>query len=106
MARMRLRFITREIEALEDLAENGGSRMPKPSVPQIDRRGGAEGELWRQSERVEGAGALTSEHHRAGAKVLNRETGRVKFNRNIVITGQLTNRNQILNNGRGDQNVT
>lgn len=72
------------------------ARMPKTLEPQLDRRGGAEGELRRQLHRVEIAGALTLELHLTSWKILDREAMRVKFNRNIIITCEFANRNQIL----------
>jgi hypothetical protein len=61
--------------------------VPESLVPQLDGRGGAEGELWRQLKRVEVPRALTSELHPTGWKILDRETMRVKFNGYIVVTG-------------------
>jgi hypothetical protein len=61
--------------------------------------------LWRQAKRVESTITLTSEHHCPGWKILYKEAKGVKLDRHIVITGQLTNRDQILNNIRGNENV-
>jgi hypothetical protein len=72
-------------------------------MPQLDGRRGTEGELWRQLERVEVPGALTSELHLMSWKILDRKTMRVKFNRNIVITSQFANRIEIGNKRGGDQ---
>jgi len=59
----------------------------------------------RQAQRVEITMAITSEHLRPGRKILDRKTGGVKFNRDIVITGEATNTDQILNKVRRNKNV-
>lgn len=79
--------------------------MSEPCMPQIDRRGSAEGDLWRQAQRVESTRALTAENHRFGGQILYRKSNRVKFNRNVIITGQLTNGNEILDNGGRNKDV-
>ena len=59
----------------------------------------------RQAQRVEIAMAITSEHLRPGRKILDRKNGGVKFNRDIVITGEATNTDQILNKVRRNKNI-
>jgi hypothetical protein len=51
--------------------------------------------LW-HSQRVEVACGVTAEHHLAGGSILDRKTSRVKFNGYIVITGELLDRNKVL----------
>jgi len=72
--------------------------MTKPLMPQID--GGCQGDecLYgqrMQRQRVKVAMAITSEEHRLCWKILDRKTKRVKFNTNIVVPSQATNRNEI-----------
>ena len=90
-ASVRGSFITLKIKRLKHGGQGVLSGVAEPLMPQIASGGGAERELWRQSERVEGAGAFTSESHRLGGKILDRETVRIKLNRNIVISSELTN---------------
>jgi hypothetical protein len=47
--------------------------------------------LW-HSQRVEVAGGVTAEHHLASGSILDRKTSRVY----IVITGELLDRNKVL----------
>jgi hypothetical protein len=42
--------------------------------------------LW-QPQGVEIAGVLTAEDHRACGQVLNRKANRIKFNRDVIVTG-------------------
>jgi len=47
--------------------------------------------MMRKTERVEIAAALTSEHLRPGKKIHYRETRRIKFNGNVIITSKTVN---------------
>jgi hypothetical protein len=67
--------------------------MTQPLMPQRSRRRRGESLVVWEPEWVEITAALTSEHLRPGRKVLNGKTKRVKFNRNIIITGKTANRN-------------
>jgi hypothetical protein len=48
---------------------------------------------------------IAANDHVLGAKVLNRETKRVKFNGTMVISSETTNRNQILDKVGNYQNI-
>jgi hypothetical protein len=50
--------------------------------------------MMREPKRVEVTHALTSKHLRPGMKILNEETNRVKFDRNVIVTSEATNRDQ------------
>ena len=54
---------------------------------------GSRGGVRRDAKRVELVGAVTSEHHRPGMQILNREAKRVKFHGNKIVTSKCTNRN-------------
>jgi hypothetical protein len=46
---------------------------------------------------VERTSALTSDEHPPRLQILHRTTGGVKLDRTVVISGELTHRNQVLN---------
>jgi hypothetical protein len=48
--------------------------------------------LRRIEDRVEVAGAVTSEKNRLGVKILQRNTKRIKFHRKRIISGEASNR--------------
>jgi hypothetical protein len=54
---------------------------------------------------VEVAGAIAANDLGLGAKVLDRETKRVKFNGRGVISGKTTNRNKIFHKVRNNKNI-
>jgi hypothetical protein len=82
--------------------------MPEALVPQLgcsnageDTRGGEFGpHHW-----VEITVGITSENHHPGSKVLNRKATRVKFNRNGIVTAKLSNREQIFDKRRRNENI-
>jgi hypothetical protein len=80
--------------------------MAEPLVPQLHRRlrGSGEG-LVRQLQGVKITRALTSELHRLRWKILDGEASGVKFNGNVIVTGKLFDRNQILDQGRRNKNI-
>ena len=76
------------------MLECAASWMSEALVPQIEGgcggdhgfgRGGCQG--------IQVASAVTSENLRPSGKVLDRETKRIKFNRNVVILGKRMDRN-------------
>jgi hypothetical protein len=56
-------------------------------------------------ERVEVTRTIAPGDHAPGLKILHRKTERVKLYRTIIISGEATNGNQILNNARSYQNI-
>jgi len=80
--------------------------MSQTGMPQVDddERHDECGVLW-WAQRIELAGALTSEHHRSRRKILNGEAMRVKFNRDVIVTSKFTNGNEILHIRRRDKNI-
>jgi hypothetical protein len=77
-----------EGEAGEVQLESVTSWMPQSLMPKLDVWSGDQASLWRGGcQRVQLATALTSEELRAGGKILNGETKRVKFHTNVIIAG-------------------
>ena len=73
-------LIKAEIEICGGLGEDGSTGVAKALVPKIGGDGG--GEAWTgRSEGVQIAGGVTSEKHRLGCEILDRETIWVKFSR-------------------------
>lgn len=54
---------------------------------------------------VERDRAVTAEQRNPGAKVLHRETKRVKLNGNPIVSGKTAYRKQILNDSRSKKNI-
>ena len=52
--------------------------------------------------RVEIARTIAPENYRLGMKILHRETSRVKFNRDTIITSEFSNRDKIFNDTRSN----
>lgn len=78
--------------------------MAEALVPKVGGDGGGEAVTgW--DEGVEIAGGVTSEKHHLGGQILNRKMVRIKFNRNRIVASKSTNRNEIFNERRGDENV-
>jgi hypothetical protein len=68
--------------------------MTETVMPKLIIGGGCdEAEVWRLAggDGVEWTETIVASDHAPCAKVLKRETKRVKFDRNIVISGELTN---------------
>jgi hypothetical protein len=62
--------------------------MPQALMPEHDGRSSSQVSLRRGGcQRVEFAAAITSEELRAGGKILNGKTKRIKFNTDVVVTG-------------------
>lgn len=59
----------------------------------------------RRPQGVEVAGAITTEECHSRLKILYGKTMRVKFNRDVIITSELTNGHKIFNNGRRNKNI-
>ena len=84
------------MEAREGLQECVVSRMPQALMPELDGWSGSQVSLRRVGwQRVEFAVAITLEELRAGGKIPNGKTKRVKFNTDIVVPSKATNRNEI-----------
>jgi len=85
-------------------AKNGRARVAKTTVPGLSVDGGKmslDGGV-RETEWVEGAIIIGAMNHGARPKVLHRKTVRVKFNGTIIVTGKLPDRNEIMNDVRGN----
>jgi hypothetical protein len=79
--------------------------VTETTVPQLGRCAGEKG-LWGSGKkRVEVAWAIAPGDHAPCAEVLHRKTSGVKFDRAIIINGELTNRNKIFDNRGWDKNI-
>jgi hypothetical protein len=88
MAGVFSRFVVGELKSAQGRCKLITAGMSKELVPKInDGGGGMEGVMNRQLDRVEIAMTVTSERHLVGAKILDGETGGIKFHRNIIVTG-------------------
>lgn len=98
VTRMFCCFITVEFQTKKKLVQTWRPWMPKPVVLELDRRRrGHRESLRRQPKRVEVTRRITTELHRLSWQILYGKTGRVKFNRNIIVTCKLTNGNKVFN---------
>jgi hypothetical protein len=62
--------------------------MSQSLMPEIDRGSGGMKSLWRRwLQRIEIAGAITSELHLAGVKILYGKTIGIEFQRHSIVTG-------------------
>ena len=109
MAQVTDRFITCEGKILKHLIKCGLTRVAQPLLPEMDGDIGVRSVQAVSSccpEWVKGATAVTSENLLTSWKILDGEAKCVKFNGNIVITGEGTHGDQILDEVRGEQNVS
>ena len=90
---MCIRFITLKGKMLQNLREDGSPWMPQPLMPQGDLGARSEGLVLWEPKGIEITGALTSEHLRPGVKILDGKANRVKFNGNVVVTSETSDRN-------------
>jgi hypothetical protein len=71
------------------LAEGGGARMTKTSMPKVDAGGECARSRARRRRRpdwIEISGTLTSVEHHTGTGILNRKTKSIKFHSYRIIT--------------------
>jgi hypothetical protein len=105
---MSIRFIASKIKALENLTKGSGARMAEAGVPEVDTSG--EGDRTAggggRPNRVQIAGAVTAVEKHPSTTILNRKTRSVKFHRNIVITSKRTNRNEVVNELRRNNDIS
>jgi hypothetical protein len=76
--------------------------MSESTVPQC-RIGNEEGSGWtggRSLHRVESSEAIASENLGPGTQILHRETNRVKFNGDMIISSELTHGQKVFDNVR------
>lgn len=96
-----------EVEVMEGLMKNTTSWMSQPQMPQVDGGRGSNKSLRRRRrrQRVQVAGAITSEEHRPSRQILDGKTEWIKLNSHIVVSCKRSNRNKILNERRRDEDV-
>ena len=80
--------------------------MAETSVPSVDGDMQSAVDRQRQGQGVEIAGALTAKYNLLVAKILDgKKTKWVKFNRNMVITGEFADRHKVFNQRRRNVNI-
>ena len=99
-------FITRDNTRANKLGQSFMPKMPEVMMPKRsgcgdECRGAGGGWI----ERVEVARAIAPGNHVPGVQILHRKAKRIKFNRTVIIGGETTNENQILNNVGRHQNI-
>ena len=79
----------------------GQSLMPKMTETTMPQGGGCSEECRGAGggciERVEVTGAIAPGDHVPGLQILHRKANRIKLNGAVIVGGETTNRNQILN---------
>jgi hypothetical protein len=75
--------------------------VTKSMMPEVNVGGGKQGGVWstarRAQKRVELPFTIAAKDHTMSLQVLHRKPASVKFNRTKIVTGELTNREQIAN---------
>ena len=56
-------------------------------------------------KRIKVTTAIAPDDHVPGLKILHRKAKRVKFDRTMIVNSEATNRNQVLNERRSDNNI-
>jgi hypothetical protein len=79
-------------------------------MPSDGGGGGDQDGRWRRAggrrpERIEGPDAVTSGEWDPGGQILHRKTRRVKLNRTRIVGGEPTDKQEIVSNVRGYENV-
>jgi hypothetical protein len=102
VAHVVITLITRNEARPLKVVEGSGARMTMASMPNRCKSNSGEESLLQWGNRlrwngVEVAGATAANDLVPGLEVLNRETKRVKFNRDDIITSELTNKYEVLN---------
>jgi hypothetical protein len=64
------------------------------------------GRTLRELQGVEGPKTLTSQQGGLGAEILYRNTKRVRFNRNTIVSGKFANREKVLEDVGSNENIT
>jgi hypothetical protein len=100
------RFITSDGLGANELGQSIKTDMTETTTPQgrCHSNGGCAAGGGRE-ERVEVTRAIAPGDHVPSLKIFHRKTKGIKLDRTIVINGKTTNRNQILNNARGHENI-
>jgi hypothetical protein len=89
---------------VDELGEGLVTQVSEALMPQ--RRGGGSKECrgWKLKG-VEGPSVVTPDDLAPSRKILHRAAKRVKFHTTVVVNSELTNRNEILNEIRGNKDV-
>ena len=99
-------FITRDNTGTGKFGQSFTPKMPETMMPKGsesgEERGGAGGG---GVEWVEVARAIAPGNHVPGVHILHKKAKQIKFNRTVIIGGEMTNGNQILNNVGRHQNI-
>jgi hypothetical protein len=84
-------------------------RMPETTMPSgggscSNKGAGHHGTCW-SGESLEGPGAIEPGDHAPGFEILHRKAKRIKFDRTVIVSSELTNRDEVLNNVGCNKNV-
>jgi hypothetical protein len=95
---------------LREVMEDGPAGMAQTPVPggwggSCHKCAGT-GRTLRELQGVEGPKTLTSQQRGLGAEILYRNTKRVKFNRNTIVSGKFANREKVLEDVGSNENIT
>ena len=81
------------------------ARMTETTMPQVGSSGGGnQGVGGWKLEWIQRPGAIAPDDH-VPRHILHRTTSRIKFNRTIIVSGKLANRNKILDEFRRNKNI-
>jgi hypothetical protein len=94
---------------LGESLKSGLPRVSEATMPSGRGRGGHKsagaGGGRRELQGVERSRTVTAKEEVPGTKILHRDTKRVKFNRNKIISGELANGQKVFNNVGGKENI-
>jgi hypothetical protein len=91
---------------LEETLHGVVSGMAESTMPKVWMVGDVEGDMVEGlTERVERTGAIASNDHGPGEKILHRKTIWVKLDRTIIINSELSDRNKVFDDVRNDKNI-
>ena len=79
--------------------------VTETAMPQVRSSGGGDqGVAGWKLEWIQRPGAIAPDDH-VPRQILHRTTSRIKFNRTIIVSGKLANRNKILDEFRRNKNI-
>jgi len=85
--------------------QNFMTGMTETPMPKRGGGDGGKGMSGRKVQGVERPRAIAPDDHSLRLQILHRTTSRVKFNRAIVVSSKLANRDKILNKFRRNENI-
>ena len=85
------------------LAEVSETTMPQCGGQSSDGKGARS--RWQPLKRVEVATSIAPDDHVLGVKILHRNAKGVKFNRTVIIDGEMANGNKVFNERWGHNDI-